>query len=335
MTATLGWGVVGTGDVSRYLSSDLAMLDSAHRVAVSSRSIDKADAFARELGFERGVGSLHELLSDAAVDMVYVGTPHSTHVDIAVAALEAGKHVLVEKPMGVDAADVERVASAARASDRFAMEAMWMKFHPYYRAVLKEVRGGSIGRVQGVRASFGLPFGEPHSDRWSSERSSSTLLDQGIYPVTFALDVLGGPTAIDARARVRDDGVDLTVYATLEFVGGQQAQIAASMVEYIDPSASVNGTEGWITVPAPFWAGRGFTRHRGSIGEALTAPTSVDFDREGFGYVPMLRAVTETVLAGSKEHPLHPLSATAAVAHILDAIRAAAVAHPISTEIHA
>jgi len=335
MTATLGWGVVGTGDVSRYLSSDLAMLDSASRVAVSSRSLNAAEAFAADLGFGRGVGSLDDLLADAGVDIVYIGTPHSTHVDIGIAALEAGKHVLIEKPLGVTVADIARLASAARSSRRFAMEAMWMKFHPYYRALLEEVHGGSIGRVGSVRASFGLPFGEPRSDRWSAQRSSSTLLDQGIYPVTLALDLLGEPTSVSSSARIRDDGVDLTVHATLEFAGGRQAQLAASMVEYIDPSASVSGTEGWIAIPAPFWAGTGYVRHSGSIGDALTAPTPVDFAREGFGYLPMLRAVTDAVLSGLTEHPLHPLSATASVAHVLDTIRAAAVAHPITTEIHA
>lgn len=332
---TLGWGIVGTGDVSRYISSDLAMLESASRVAVSSRSAERADAFAVEMGFDRGVGSLDDLLSDAAVDIVYVGTPHSTHVDIAIAALEAGKHVLVEKPMGVDAADVERLASAARVSGRFAMEAMWMKFHPYYRAMLDDAWSGSIGRIGSVRASFGLPFGEPDSERWNAERSSSTLLDQGIYPVTLALDLLGDPTGITAAARIREDGVDLTVWATLEFRGGRQAQLAASMVEYIDPSASISGSNGWISLPAPFWAGRTYVRHNGSIGEALMAPISVEFEREGFGYLPMLRAVTDAIFALSLEHPLHPLSATLSVAHVLDAIRAAAAANPISTEISA
>jgi predicted dehydrogenase len=215
------------------------------------------------------------------------------------------------------------------------MEAMWMKFHPYYQALVEEVHSGSIGRVGSVRASFGLPFGEPDSGRWSAERSSSTLLDQGIYPVTFAVDVLGDPIGINSAARIRDDGVDLTVHTTLEFAGGQRAQLAASMVEYIDPSASVSGTEGWIAVPAPFWASSRYTRHIGPIGEALMTPTTVDFEREGFGYLPMLRAVTDAVLAGSNEHPIHPLSATLSVARILDTIRAASATPTISMEIHA
>ena len=325
MSTPLGWGVVGTGDVSRYIATDLALLSSARLVAVSSRSPQSARDFATELGFVRGC-SLDELLVDAAVDIVYLGTPHSTHAAHAVAALEAGKHVLVEKPLGVNAAEVERVAQAARTAGRFAMEGMWMKFHPYYRALLDGLRAGSIGDVTAVRASFGLPFGERDSQRWSAELASSTLLDQGIYPVTLAHELFGEPDSVVASADTRGDGVDLRVEATLHYAGGRYAHVAASMVGYLEPTAAISGTRGWIDLPAPFWATDRFTRHAGEIGEALMKPVLVPFDREGFGYVPMLRAVGEAVLSGLLEHPIHPFSSTVAVARTLDRIRAAAAA---------
>ena len=320
----LGWGIVATGDVSRYLSTDLALLDSARRVAVASRSLASAEAFAAELGFERGYGSIDHLLADDAVDVVYLGTPHSTHASLAIAALEAGKHVLIEKPLGVSAAEVERVSAVARAAGRFAMEGMWMRFHPYYRALLDELRAGSIGDVTAVRASFGLPFGERDSTRWSTELASSTLLDQGIYPVTLVHDLLGEPEAIVASADLRADGVDLGIHATLHYAGGRFAQLAASMVGYLEPTAGISGTGGWVDLPAPFWATDRYTRHAGDIGSALMKPETVTFGREGFGYAPMLRAVTEAVRAGLLEHPIHPLSSSVAIARTMDRIRAAA-----------
>ena len=327
MTDSLGWGIVGTGDISRYLVPDLVTLDSARRAAVCSRSIDRATAFATEFGFERPHGSFEELLADDAVDIVYLGTPHATHADLAVQALQAGKHVLVEKPAGIDAAEVERIAEASRAADRFAMEGMWMKFHPYYRALLDDVRSGGIGDVGSLRASFGLPFGEPDSSRWSDVAHSSTLLDQGIYPATLAYDLFGEPSSVVASAHVREDGVDLSIVSTLTFDDGRFAQIAASMIGYVDPSAAINGTAGWLSVPAPFWATDHYTRHTGSIREALTSPDTRRFVREGMGYVPMLRAVGDAIAEGRREHPLHPWDAGLAVARILDRIRAAA-AHP-------
>lgn len=332
MAATLGWGIAGTGDVSRYICSDLALLDSAARVAVASRDRERAVAFAAEHGFERG-SIFEDLLSDESVDIVYIATPHSTHVDLAMAALRAGKHVLIEKPLGVDAADVERLIAAAREAQRFAMEAMWVRFSPHYRSLLAEVREGTIGRMGGMRASFGLPFHNPDSTHWSAEKRSSTLLDQGIYPVTLASDLFGIPTSIQAGMRTRADGVDFSVYATLGYAGGEQAQLAASMIEYIDPSASINGEAGWISIPAPFWATDKYTRHSGAISDAFLSPMTIMFEREGFGYVPMLRAVTEAVLGGEREHPLHPLAQTKTVTQILDTIRAAA--HPLTTENHA
>jgi predicted dehydrogenase len=322
----LGWGVVGTGDVSRYLVSDLRTLDSARRVSVCSRSPERGREFAVEFGFEGSHSSMAEFLADESVGIVYLATPHSTHADLAVQALEAGKHVLVEKPLGVDAGEVARVTAAARASGRFAMEGMWMKFHPYYRALLDDVRGGGIGELGSVRASFGLPFGAADSARWSAALASSTLLDQGIYPVTLARDLFGAPDSVRASARTRSDGVDLTIEATLHWADGRFAQIAASMVGYLEPTAALNGTAGWIDVPAPFWVTDRYTRHVGSIGEALMNPQTVEFPRDGFGYAPMLRAVTDAVGSGLTEHPLHTLDDTLAVARILDDIRSAATA---------
>lgn len=321
---SVGWGVVGTGEVSRHVVADIRLLDPACRLAISSRSLDRAQQFADDFHLDRAYGSTAELLLDDEVNIVYIATPHATHSTIAIQALEAGKSVLVEKPMGIDVADVRRVADAARAHSRFAMEGMWMKFHPYYIALLEDVRSGGIGELGSVRASFGLPFGEADSTRWSAERASSTLLDQGIYPVTLAYDLFGLPLEIHATSRVRDDGVDLSDAATLQFAGGHFAQIAASMVEYIDPSATVNGSLGWLSMPAPFWATNRYTRHVGGIGEALMSPRAVEFVREGMGYVPMLRAVEQALARGWLEHPVHTLDATIDVARILDEIRATA-----------
>jgi len=328
--ARLGWAVVGTGDVSRSIASDLRIADANGLAAVCSRSVDRAETFAREFGFAKAHGSVEELLADGAVDIVYIGTPHATHVDLAISALEAGKHVLIEKPLGVTAAQVQRVETAARAAGRFAMEGMWMKFNPTYRSYVADVRSGAIGQVTSMRAYFGLPFAPRDSQRWAGERASSTLLDQGIYPVTLAHDVFGDPTSITATADVRDDGVDVSIEATLGFGGGRFAHIAASMVGFVEPTASVSGTRGWMSLAAPFWATDNYERHTGDLGHALMQPESVQFARDGNGYVPMLRAVADAVAAGLTEHPLHPLSSSIAVARILDSIRATSAAQTIT-----
>lgn len=319
--AEVNWAVIGTGFISRSISADLGLIPGARRHAVCSREPDRARAFAADSGFDVAHESVAALLADPTVDAVYIATPHATHAAIAIAALDSGKHVLIEKPMAVDAEQGRRIAETAAASGRFAMEAMWMRFNPAYRDLLATARAGAIGEIGSVRASFGLPFGAPESPRWSAERASSTLLDQGIYPVTLALDVLGRPSRIHATGRVREDGVDLTEHITFDYEDGRFAQLSASMVEYIEPTASVSGTDGWMTVPAPFWAANEFTTSSAPIARALTDPRPTRYERRGNGYVPMLEAVTLAIAEGLTEHPLHTLADSVATLEVLDAIR--------------
>lgn len=321
--AEVNWAVVGTGFVSQCIAEDLRLTPGARRYAVCSRSAERAQLFAAERGFTRAYASFRTMLSDPSVEAVYIATPHATHTTLAIAALEAGKHILIEKPMALDAAEARRIRDVARARRRFAMEAMWMRFNPAYRELVGSARAGTIGEIRSVRASFGLPFGSARSGQWTAQRGSSTLLDQGVYPVTFALDLLGRPTRIRAGGRVREDGVDLTEHITFEYDGGRFAQLSASMIEYIEPTASVSGTDGWMTIPAPFWAATEFEIHAGGIARALGESNRVRFERQGNGYVPMLEAATHAIVNGQTEHALHSLSDTITTLSLIDAIRGA------------
>nr|WP_314840787.1 Gfo/Idh/MocA family oxidoreductase [uncultured Microbacterium sp.] len=315
------WAIIGTGFISQSISDDLRLVPGARRQAVCSRDRDKARAFAADNGFAVAHRSVSAVLDDPTVDAVYIATPHSTHAAITIAALESGKHVLIEKPMAVSADQGRQIARAAAVNGRFAMEAMWMRFNPAYRDLVAAARAGAIGEVRSVRASFGLPFGAAESTRWSAERASSTMLDQGIYPVTLALDVLGRPARVHATGRLRDDGVDLTAHVTFEYDDDRFAQLSASMVEYIEPTASVSGSDGWMTAPAPFWAADEFTTQAGPIARALTERHRTHHDRRGNGYVPMLEAVTLAIAEHRTEHPAHPLADSITTLEVLDAIR--------------
>jgi predicted dehydrogenase len=331
MDATaLGWGFVGTGQISHFMAADLAEASGAHRRAVTSRSAQRARDFAAAEGFAVGYDRLDDMLGDDAVDVVYIATPPATHTDIAVAALGAGKHVLVEKPLAVDAAAGRTIAAAARCARRFAMEAMWMRFNPAYIGLLADVHRGDIGTPTAVRATFGMPFGPPDSDRWSAAKGSGTLLDQAIYGATLARDVLGEPVDIIGTAEVRDDGVDLTAQMTMHFTAGRFAQLAASMTTYLEPSAAVSGTAGWLAMPAPFWAAAGYRRHLGDPGTALLAPQDVTFPTVGYGYLPMLQAVHDAIARGWTEHPQHPLADSLAVLAILDRARESLVPRTVT-----
>lgn len=203
---------------------------------------------------------------------------------------------MVEKPLALTRAEAADILDLSSRVGLLAMEAMWMKFSPMMEGLRQTVREGAIGEVRSIRASFGVPFPRGVGSRWSAALGGSTLLDQGIYPVTLAHILLGDPAAVNARAEF-EGGVDVSVHATLEYAGGKYAQVAASCVEYADMSATVNGTAGWITIDAPFWAGSGFTVHRPSSG--LTGGERREFTIEGNGFTPMIEAACRAILSGS------------------------------------
>lgn len=326
MTASLRVAVVGTGEISRQVASDLALTPGATLYAISAPTMEGAAAFAASVGGRtRTYNSYIACLADPDVDLVYLGTPHATHYHLALRAIHAGKHVLVEKPMTMDAAHARSLMNAARGAGVFLMEGMWMKFNAVIRSVVQLISEGAIGEVRSVQASFGLPFPKDAGSRWQPELGGSALLDQGIYPVTLARMMLGEATGIRAGGTVRTDGLDLTGHMTLLHSDDRFAQLAWSMVGYTDLTASVNGTGGWITIHPEFWSPERATLTSLTFG-STPETTEIHIPCEGFGFVPMLASVADAIAAGSLENPLHPMSDTIAVLTVLDEARAQLVA---------
>lgn len=315
----LRWGVIGTGDISDRLVSDLAEIGGTV-TAVWGRSPERATDFAARRGITVATTDLAALLARADVDIVYIATPAHTHTEFATIALDAGKHVLVEKPIATSSVDAEFLFAKAAERDRFLMEAMWMRFNPLHVEVIDRIEGGELGEVRSVRASFGTPF-FPRHGKSRPEDGGSILRDRGIYPVTLAHWFLGSPAAVHA-AGIISEGVDLAGHTTLEHASGRFAHLAWSGVEFLDLSATVSGERGWITLEPMFWAGTDAHVHAGSAERIFRAPERVHHPRVGNGYGPMLRAVTEAIAAGLREHPWHDAAATVAVTRTLDRILA-------------
>ena len=316
------WGIAGAGSISRTVVPDLAGCQGVEVSIVQSRDAGKAEAFAQEFGISRSTCDFGELLADPLIDAIYIATPFATHHALAKRALLAGKHVLVEKPIAMNAAEAADLFAVASRMQVFLMEAMWMKFNPAFRRLHDELADGRIGEVRSMRASFGIPFpAELGSSRWDHARSPGSLLDQGIYPITLAHTIFGPPVSIHAAGSLNGDGIDFAEHFTLEFEGGRFAQCASGMTEFCDPSASVSGRTGWISIPAPFWARTALDIHADNWEVMFREPHRVDLTQEGNGYVPMLREVVKAINSGACEHAIHPASETIAVFHTLDAIR--------------
>ncbi|TLM83564.1 Gfo/Idh/MocA family oxidoreductase [Pseudarthrobacter sp. NamE2] len=316
---TLRWAVAGAGTISRSIVPDLQAIPGNQVEVVFSRDPANAARFAKEFNLARWTDDFASVVQDPLVDVLYLATPFATHAAMAREALLAGKHVVIEKPMAMNADEVEELFTLAGSQSLFLMEAMWMKFNPAFQHLFELLDSGVIGKPSSLRAGFGFPLIPDGGSRWDPARSGGTLLDQGIYPVTLAHAIFGEPTDVHARGCLRDDGLDFAEHFTLDFEEGRFAQCASSMTEFVDPTASISGTLGWITIPGMFWTSTTLLMHAGSWAK-MFAPEPIEHDREGNGYVPMLRAAGEAIRSGATQHPIHPASDTIAVFRTLDAI---------------
>jgi predicted dehydrogenase len=307
---------VGTGGIARTTVADLHLTDELELVGVASRDPHRAAAFAAEFEVPTAYQSYEQLFDDDGVDVVYIGTPISTHAEIAERALRAGKHVLVEKAFATTAAEARTVTEVARERKRFLMEAMWMRFNPAISQMLDDVAGGIIGDVRTVQAGFGIPL-PPSFNIWRPELGGGALLDMGVYAITLAHLLLGVPQDVHAVGEMRSDGLDITDSVFLRYDDGRFAQAVTSLVGFVNPVASIGGTRGFITFDRPFMSSGEYRVETPGTG----APTTVRVELEGNGYVPMFRAVSHAVTDGLLEHPLRPLASTIAVLSTMDEIR--------------
>ena len=252
----LQWGVIGTGAIATDFATALATSERCRIVNVTSAP-GLAQPFAAKLGVPRATDSLEELLADAEVQAVYVATPHPLHEKLALAAIAAGKHVLVEKPISTSTASAARIIEAARQKRVFLMEGYMYRCHPLITELISRVRAGVIGQIRHVRADFG--FREPRNPQgrlFDREQAGGGILDVGGYPVSFARLVaglaIGKPTAepnkLTAIGKIGPTGVDELAQATLSFESGMTAEIACAIRYDLGCAASIFGEAGRITI---------------------------------------------------------------------------------------
>lgn len=312
----LRWGLLGAAGITdRALAP--ALRAAGHDLAVvGARSLERARAFAERHGVRAAVGSYDEVLA-GDVDAVYVALPNDLHEPWSVAALRAGKHVLCEKPLALDAAGAARVAAAADEGGRLAMEAVMTRFHPRTRALLDLVHG-AIGELRAVAAGFTFTMDRPADYRAARAQGGGALLDVGIYGVAMSRWLAGAePDRVQALSSWWPGGADASTTALLGFGSGAVASVAASFEAAPAQFLQVVGTAGTLSVPQPFTAREGavILRDGEPLGQWDANP-----------YVEMVRAFGEAVSAGAAQAPL-PITDAVASAVVLDRI-AAAVSAP-------
>lgn len=252
MTDRLRWGILGTGGIARLFTSDLNLTDRAV-TAVGSRTQQSADAFASAFGIPRAHGSYEALAADPEVDVIYVSTPHPFHAEGARLALEHGKHVLVEKPFTLNAAEARAVVDLAAAKGLVVLEAMWTRWLPHMVRIRELLASGALGEVRAVLADHDqkLPVNPEHRLQ-NPALGGGALLDLGIYPVSFAWDVFGAPSSVHAISSPTATGVDRQTAIIFGYLGGEQAVLHTQLDARGPSTAAIIGTEARIQID-PVW----------------------------------------------------------------------------------
>jgi len=316
--ASLRWGILAPGEIAGDFVHALHVHTEQRVCAVGSRSSARAEAFARRHGIERSYGSYEQLVVDPGVDIVYVSSPNSEHRRLAIMAIEAGKHVLVEKPMAASAADARAIATAATGAGVFAMEAMWSAFLPQSSVIRALLDDGVLGRIAMLTADFGADFtDEPGAIVFRPELAGGVLRDIGVYPLWFSSFALGPPTAVSAVGTVTDSGVDGQAAVVLGHRSGAQSVLNTTMYADTPTVASVSGDAARLEVDRPFLMPGGFTLFDARRDRSLRwRDDSGLVGREGLAWQAV--AVAQHVADGLLESPVHPLEATVSILETLD-----------------
>jgi predicted dehydrogenase len=307
------WGVVGPGRIAAKVVADFVHVPGAEVVAVASRSAERAEAFADAHGIGRYHASYRAMVEDDSVDVLYISTPHPQHRAVALAALKAGKAVLVEKAFTVTPAATREIAAAAADAGIFAMEAMWTRFQPAVVRMRELIAEGAIGDVRGVQGELGVNAPTDPLDRYyNAAIGGGALFDLTVYPISFAQMVLGTPDTVAAHGTLDAAGVDIEEAVLLGWADGRTASLFCSLRCATPGQMRVYGTDGWIDLLPRFHHPDTFVLHRSG-----RSPQEVTLPHTGGGYAHELREVTDCILAGRRESAVMPLADTIAVQDVM------------------
>ena len=307
------WGFLGAGGIAASMAADLP--HGANLLySVAARDADRAAAFAARFGASRSHGSYQALIEDPDVDIVYIATTHPFHRKQALMAIDAGKAVLIEKPLALNATHAREVLSAARDKGVFAMEAVWMRANPLILRAREMVAGGVIGEVVAVHADFsiGLDF-DPRHRLYDLANGGGALLDLGVYPMHFAWLFLGRPDTQQVLGTLSPTGSDATVAIQWGYASGATAQLRCAMTARTPGRATIAGTTGSISAEPWFLNPERLVVTTGE-GESRVAG-------EQTAYGPQIEEVERCLRAGLLESPLAPHADTIAVLELIDQAR--------------
>ena len=312
------WGIIGPGRIAQQFADGLKVVGDAALYAVASTSQERATTFARKNAGEKTYTSYEELAADPKVDAVYVATPHRYHFENVMLCLNAGKPVLCEKPLTVNAEETRKLIAASQAKKTFLMEALWTRCLPIYEQVRQWLDAGLIGDIKYLNSTFGGVVPKTEDDRWlNPELAGGTLLDMGIYPISISQWVVGqNPQSFSVQAYIGKTGVDELTAVTLKYPNGIISQFNSNFLVVNTNDFFIYGTKGYIRIHPNYWG----ASEASLITEGQELKVSKPLAGGGFEY--QAQEAMRCIRAGLLESPNMPQAETLANMELMDKIRA-------------
>ena len=314
----LRWAVMGPGWIAERFVESLQAHTTQVVAAVGSRSLDRAEDFARRYGIATAVGTYEELVALDDVDIVYVATPHPSHLEHALLSMDAGKHVLIEKPIAISADQARQIAAKAEETGLFCAEALWTLFLPKWDVLRQIVETGAIGEIRSVHTVYGEHFADDHRI-FDPALAGGPLLDLGTYPLAYVTSLLGPATTVAAAGVPDRRGVNGQLGATMVHADGAMSVIATTVHGWPRNEITIVGSDGVVTVeelhnsPGPLTVR--------SVDRDVTLTHDEPHGDQLTGLHFQAAEAARRIAAGERETPIRPLSASITSLEASDEIR--------------
>ncbi|QBN17766.1 Gfo/Idh/MocA family protein [Flavobacterium nackdongense] len=282
MKDKIKWGIIGLGNIAHKFANDLMLIEAAELFAVASRDAEKSKEFAKRYQCKKAYSTYDAIINDPEIDILYIATPHSSHADLTIQALQNNKHILCEKPIALNYGDAFQMITASKVNTKFFMEAFWTRFNPSFREAFSIIKKGEIGEVKYINADFA--FYADNLDGIGNRKTDmnlggGSLLDIGVYPLFLCYMVLGIPIEILAKSNFHQTGADLQTSMILQYENAQ-AILHSSFVSTSNIEATINGTKGRINLNTLWHEAQSYTLNVGDQEEEILLPTK----GKGFTY---------------------------------------------------
>ena len=288
----MNWGVIGYGAFAPKFLSSLSSIKSETIKAIATRSGKTAALKVHPNAII--YSNYQDLFQDTTIDIIYICVTHNFHKENVLHALKAGKHVVCEKPLGINTSETEEMIKSSVAENKFLLEGMWTRFLPAYKKLKKLISNGKIGEIKYITANFGFKGLETKERLSNPILAGGATFDVGVYPIAFATDFLGEPDQIFSNKIMTDQGVDSSAAISLFYKNGTSAQLHCSVGLETSKNAFIYGTKGYIKIPN-FWRMQEFTLHKPDD------KILYEFPFKSIGYYHEIKAAIKAIKNGNIE----------------------------------